>query len=63
MASASLVRQGSARLSDPLAGLGFAVWRLLTSVRFAVIQIIAIAVAAVFGTLLPQMPASAVQDP
>jgi len=63
MATASLVRQGSARLSDPLAGLGFAVWRLLTSVRFAVIQIIAIAVAAVFGTLLPQMPASAVQDP
>ena len=63
MATASLVRQGSARFSDPFASVGFGVWRLLTSVRFAVIQIIAIAVAAVFGTLLPQMPASAVQDP
>ncbi len=63
MATTSFARQGTARVSDPLAGLGFGVWRLLTSVRFAVIQIIAIAVAAVFGTLLPQMPASAIQDP
>ncbi len=63
MATASLVRARSARPSDLLAGLGFAAWRLLTSVRFAVIQIIAIAVAAVFGALLPQMPASALQDP
>ena len=63
MATASLVRARSARPSDLLAGLGFAAWRLLTSVRFAVLQIIAIAVAAVFGALLPQMPASALQDP
>jgi cytochrome c biogenesis protein len=63
VATASFARQGAARVSDPLAGFGFGVWRLLTSVRFAVIQIIAIAVAAVFGTLLPQMPASAIQDP
>ncbi|MDA8204408.1 MAG: cytochrome c biogenesis protein ResB [Chloroflexi bacterium] len=57
------IAQRSARFSDPLAEIGLAAWRLLTSVRFAVIQIIVIAVAGVFGTLLPQMPASAVQDP
>ena len=62
MTSTSLV-QRSARLSDPFGEIGLAAWRLLTSVRFAVIQIIAIAIAGVFGTLLPQMPASAVQDP
>ena len=62
MTTASVARR-SARFSDPVGDIGFAAWRLLTSVRFAVIQIIVIAVAGVFGTLLPQMPASAVQDP
>ena len=63
VATASFARPGSARLSDPLAALGYGAWRLLTSVRFAVIQIIAVAVAGVFGALLPQMSAAQVQDP
>lgn len=63
MATVTFARPGSARLLDLLAGLGQAAWRLLTSVRFAVLQIIAIVVAGVFGALLQQMPASALQDP
>lgn len=37
--------------------------RTLTSVRFAVIQIIALAVSGLFGTILPQLPAFALHDP
>ncbi len=48
---------------DPICRLGGAVWRTLTSVRFAVLQIIALAVAGLIGTLVRQIPAFALRDP
>lgn len=39
-----------------------AIWRTLTSVRFAVVQIIALAVAGLIGTLVRQIPAFALRD-
>jgi len=42
--------------------LGSYVWRTLTSIRFAVLQISVLAVAGVFGTVLPQLPAYALHD-
>jgi cytochrome c biogenesis protein len=41
---------------DPLARLGRAVWRLLTSVNFAVAQIIALSLLAVVGMTIRQLP-------
>jgi cytochrome c biogenesis protein len=49
-------------LSAP-ARLGRAVYGLLTSVRFAVVQIVAIALAGVVGILLPQLPGIAQRSP
>ncbi len=42
--------------SDPLARLGRAVWRLLTSVNFAVAQIIVLSLLAVVGMTIRQLP-------
>lgn len=42
--------------------MGSYVWRTLTSIRFAVLQISVLAVAGVFGTVLPQLPAYALHD-
>jgi cytochrome c biogenesis protein len=54
-------RPASARRqpAGPLARLGAAGWRLFTSVDFAVLQIIALAVLATIGMTLPQLPDSA----
>ncbi len=51
---------------DPLnapARLGRAIYGLLTSVRFAVVQIIAIALAGVVGIIVPQLPGAALRSP
>ena len=47
------------RPANPLARAGRRVYRLLTSVRFAVLQIVAIALAGVVGIILPQLPSIA----
>ncbi len=49
--------------SNPLAQLGMGLWRLLTSVDFAVIQIIFLSVLAVVGMTLQQMPDFATRSP
>ncbi|MFN8622940.1 MAG: cytochrome c biogenesis protein ResB [Chloroflexota bacterium] len=43
--------------------LGNAAWRTLTSVRFAVILIILIAIAGLIGTVVRQFPSAAIHDP
>ncbi|HUR16621.1 MAG TPA: cytochrome c biogenesis protein ResB, partial [Candidatus Limnocylindrales bacterium] len=48
---------------NPLARLGRAAWRTLTSVKFAVLQISVLSVAGVVGTILDQIPAFALHDP
>lgn len=65
MATLSLGRQeGSAGfLTRPLSRLGAGAWGTLTSVRFAVLQIAAIAVAGLIGTLVRQFPSFALHDP
>ncbi|MCU0477681.1 MAG: cytochrome c biogenesis protein ResB [Chloroflexi bacterium] len=45
------------------ARLGRAIYGLLTSVRFAVVQIVAIAVAGVIGIIVPQLPGAALRSP
>ena len=49
--------------SNPLAQLGMGLWRLLTSVDFAVIQIIFLSMLAVVGMTLQQMPDFAFRSP
>ena len=65
MATLSLGRQqGSAGfLIGPLSRLGGGAWSTLTSVRFAVLQIVLIAVSGLIGTLVRQFPAFALHDP
>jgi cytochrome c biogenesis protein len=48
---------------NPLGRLGWAVWRTLSNVKFAVLQISILAVAGVIGTILRQLPAFALHDP
>ncbi len=48
---------------NPVGRLGWLVWRTLTSVRFAVLQISLLAVSGVIGTVLPQLPAFSLHDP
>jgi cytochrome c biogenesis protein len=43
--------------------LGWLVWRTLTSVRFAVLQISLLAVAGLIGTLVRQLPSFSLRDP
>ena len=42
--------------TNPLAQLGLGLWRLLTSVDFAVVQIIFLSILAVIGMTLQQLP-------
>jgi cytochrome c biogenesis protein len=49
--------------TDPLAQLGRGVWRLLTSVDFAVVQIIFLSILAVVGMTLQQLPDFAFRSP
>jgi cytochrome c biogenesis protein len=62
--TATPLRAGSAAgwLGLPVR-LGRAIYGLLTSVRFAVVQIIAIALAGVVGTIIPQLPGIAFRSP
>ncbi len=46
---------------NPLARAGRGLYGLFTSVRFAVVQIVCIALAGVVGIILPQLPASAIR--
>jgi cytochrome c biogenesis protein len=54
--------QGYARPSLP-ARAGMRVWRLFTSVNFAVVQIVAVALLAVFGMTVRQLPGFAFRSP
>ena len=55
-------RRANAQL-NPFGRLGWAVWRTLTSVKFAVLQISVLAVAGVIGAVMKQIPAFALHDP
>jgi len=50
------------RPTDPASRLATAVWRTLTDVRFAVLQIIVLAVAGLIGTMIRQIPAYALRN-
>jgi len=50
------------RPTNPVASLGRGVYGLLTSVRFAVVQIVAIALSGVVGIILPQLPSIAARS-
>ena len=65
MATPAAVRAASAAgaPTDPLAQLGQGIWRLLTSVDFAVVQIIFLAILAVIGMTLQQLPDFAFRSP
>lgn len=55
-------RRVDARL-NPIGRLGWGVWRTLTSVRFAVLQISVLAIAGVIGAVMRQIPPFALHDP
>jgi cytochrome c biogenesis protein len=59
------IRAGSRTPSfaDPFARAGLGAWRTLTSVRFAVLQIILIAVSGLIGTIVRQFPSFSLHDP
>ena len=65
MASPAAVRAAPAAGSptNPLAQLGQGLWRLLTSVDFAVVQIIFLSILAVVGMTLQQLPDFAFRSP
>ena len=65
MASPAAVRAASAATAptNPLAQLGRGIWRLLTSVDFAVVQIIFLSILAVIGMTLQQLPDFAFRSP
>ena len=48
---------------NPLGRLGWLAWHTLTSVKFAVLQISVLSVAAVFGAVFDQIPAFALHNP
>ena len=52
-----------ATAGQALAGLGAAIWRLLTDVRFAVVLILLLALSGLVATLVRQFPVSAAEDP
>jgi cytochrome c biogenesis protein len=63
MASLTIERPlGRAGPSIP-ARLGMRIWRLFTSVNFAVVQIVAVAILAVFGMTIRQLPGFAFRSP
>src|SRR5205814_5494163 len=55
-------RRADAQL-NPLGRLGMAVWRTLTNVKFAVLQISILAIAGVIGAVMKQVPSFALHDP
>lgn len=65
MASPAAVRAASAAgaPTNPLAQLGQGIWRLLTAVDFAVVQIIFLSILAVIGMTLQQLPDFAFRSP
>jgi len=65
VASPAAVRAAPATGSptNPLAQLGLGLWRLLTSVDFAVVQIIFLSILAVVGMTLQQLPDFAFRSP
>ena len=65
MATPAAVRATSAAgiPTNPLAQLGRGIWRLLTSVDFAVVQIIFLSILAVIGMTLQQLPDFAFRSP
>ena len=65
MATPAAVRATSAAgiPTNPLAQLGHGIWRLLTSVDFAVVQIIFLSILAVIGMTLQQLPDFAFRSP
>jgi cytochrome c biogenesis protein len=65
VATPAAVRAASAAgaPTNPLAQLGQGIWRLLTSVDFAVAQIIFLSILAVIGMTLQQLPDSAARSP
>jgi len=63
IATTSLTRRRPESLLDLLARIGGAAWATLTSVRFAVLLILLIAVAGVIGSLVRQFPAAVLHDP
>ncbi len=58
----SLGRRRASDLGDPLGRFGLTIWRTLSDVRFAVVQIIVLAVAGLIGTMIRQIPAFALRD-
>lgn len=65
MASPAAIRAASAASTPtkPLAQLGRGIWRLLTAVDFAVVQIIFLSILAVIGMTLQQLPDFAFRSP
>jgi len=65
VATPAAVRAASAAgiPTNPLAQLGHGIWRLLTSVDFAVVQIIFLSILAVIGMTLQQLPDFAFRSP
>lgn len=63
MATATLDSRRADVQLNPFGRLGWAVWRTLTSVRFAVLQISVLAVAGVIGAVMKQIPPFALHDP
>ena len=65
MASPAAIRAASAASTptNPLAQLGRGIWRLLTAVDFAVVQIIFLSILAVIGMTLQQLPDFAFRSP
>ncbi|MGZ3631074.1 MAG: cytochrome c biogenesis protein ResB [Candidatus Limnocylindrales bacterium] len=63
IATVTLGWRRTSAYGDPFTRLGGALWATFTDVRFAVLQIILVAVAGVIGALLRQIPAAALHDP
>jgi cytochrome c biogenesis protein len=63
MTSLTLGQGRAGSFADPFGRLGAAAWRTLTDVRFAVIQIIVIALFGLLGTMIKQLDSFAVHDP
>jgi len=51
------------RVLEPFSRVGDAAWRTVTNVRFAVLQITLLVIAGFIGTLVRQVPSSALHDP
>jgi cytochrome c biogenesis protein len=62
-AKASSAASAATAPTNPLAQLGQGIWRLLTSVDFAVVQIIFLSILAVIGMTLQQLPDFAFRSP